>query len=429
MDVVTGSFGYIGKYITRKLISSGKRVKTITTHPDKPNPFGNDVKAYPYNFDTPELLISILKGCDTLFNTYWVRFNYGKWSLEKALRNTDILFDSARKAGIRKIVHISVTNPSESDALPYYRGKALQEKMLKELGISYSIIRPTLVFGKEDILVNNIAWTIRKFPFVPIFGSGDYKVQPVFVEDLASIAVECAKKNTSETLDAIGPETFTYKEMLRVMASILNPDVKFIHVWPHVGIFRLSFNLQLQQYGESLSSWLCLNFRLKLNRNMRSASLSRRGETVSRALDARLCRNELDLDPRPSCFGDLFQSLERKALVLAALDPRNRLLAGAHKLRQLLLRQSFLLAQLRYLHSQIKRLPLFLVMGFELRIFEIFPQPALERPNFDFFHVTPPAGNRRIQSSMRLSANSMSFSFNCCVFLEKACTKTICSRR
>ena len=237
MDIVTGSFGYIGKYITRKLISSGKRVKTITTHPDKPNPFGNDVKAYPYSFDNPELLISILKGCDTLFNTYWVRFNYGKGSFETALRNTNILFESTNKAGIRKIVHISVTNPSESDALPYYRGKALQEKMLKELGISYSIIRPTLVFGKEDILVNNIAWTIRKFPFVPIFGSGDYKVQPVFVEDLASIAVECAKKNTSETLDAIGPETFTYKEMLQVMASILNPDVKFVHVWPNVGIF------------------------------------------------------------------------------------------------------------------------------------------------------------------------------------------------
>ena len=237
MDVVTGSFGYIGKYITQELISSGKRVKTITTHPDKPNPFGNDVKAYPYNFDNPELLINVLKGCETLFNTYWVRFNYAKQSFENAVRNTDILFDSARKAGIKKIVHIGVTNCSESDALPYYRGKALQEKMLKELGIPYSIIRPTLVFGKEDILVNNIAWTIRRFPLVPIFGSGDYKVQPVFVKDVASIAVECAQKNTSETLDAIGPETFTYTEMLQVMASILNQDVKFIHVWPDIGIF------------------------------------------------------------------------------------------------------------------------------------------------------------------------------------------------
>ena len=75
-----------------------------------------------------------------------------------------------------------------------------------------------------------------------------------------------------------------------------------------------------------------------IGRNMRSASLNLRCETVSIGLNVKLCRNELDLDPRPSRFGDLFQGLERKALVLAALDPRNRLLAGAHKLRQLLLR-------------------------------------------------------------------------------------------
>ncbi len=237
MDIVTGSFGYIGKYITQALISSGRQVKTITTHPDKPNPFGNNVKAYPYSFENPELLISTLKGCETLFNTYWVRFNYGKSSFEKALRNTKILFDSAKFSGIKKIVHISVTNHSESDALPYYRGKALQEKMLRELGIPFSIIRPTLVFGKEDILVNNIAWTIRKFPVIPIFGPGDYKIQPVFVEDLASIAIECAVENKSEILDSIGPETFTYKEMLQVMASVLNRDVKFIHVWPNIGVF------------------------------------------------------------------------------------------------------------------------------------------------------------------------------------------------
>src|SRR4030043_1664854 len=142
---------------------------------------------------------------------------------------------------------------------------------------------------------------------------------------------------------------------------------------------------------------------------MQSASLSLRCETVSIGLDVKLCRNELDLDPRPSCFGDLFQGLERKALVLAALDSRNRLLAGAHTLRQLLLRQSFLLAQLRDLHRQFEGLPLFLVMNFEFVIFEIFIQPASESPNLTFFHVTPPVGKRRIQSSIRLSANSMSF--------------------
>jgi NADH dehydrogenase len=236
MNVVTGSFGYIGKYITRELLARGQEVKTITTHPGKPNPFGEQVQAAPYNFENPSQLTTNLAGCDTLFNTYWVRFNYRQWSFDQALANTEILFNCAKLAGVRKIVQISVTNPSERDALPYYRGKALQEKALRELGVDYAIVRPTLVFGKEDILVNNIAWTIRKFPLVPIFGSGTYQVQPVFVEDLARIAADISQVQGSQTIDAIGPEIFTYEAFLRLIAHELNRKIAFAHMSPALGI-------------------------------------------------------------------------------------------------------------------------------------------------------------------------------------------------
>ncbi|MGA2488684.1 MAG: NAD(P)H-binding protein [Anaerolineales bacterium] len=236
MDVVTGSFGYIGKYITRELLEKGHTVKTITTHPDKPNPFGGKVEAASYHFEKPEMLTRYLEGCETLYNTYWVRFNYRQWSFDKALENTKILFHCAKNAGVRKIVHISVTNPSEKDDLPYYKGKALQEKELRELGVGYTIVRPTLVFGKEDILVNNIAWTIRKFPIVPIFGSGKYKVQPVFVEDLAKLTVEASRSEGSPTIDAIGPEAFTYEAFLQLIARELNRKVAFVHTSPSLGI-------------------------------------------------------------------------------------------------------------------------------------------------------------------------------------------------
>ena len=237
MDVVTGSFGYIGKYITGELLTRGRKVKTITTHPHKPNPFGNAVKAAPYYFDDPEKLIETLTSCDVLYNTYWVRFNYKSWSFDKALENTRILFDAAKKAGIKRVVHISVTNPALDDRLPYYKGKAVQERMLIETGIPYSIVRPTLVFGKEDILVNNIAWTIRKFPFVPVFGKGDFRVQPVFVEDLAKIAVSSSWEKNSLTLDAIGSEIYPYKEFLDLIANVLERNVSLIHVHPELSIF------------------------------------------------------------------------------------------------------------------------------------------------------------------------------------------------
>jgi uncharacterized protein YbjT (DUF2867 family) len=235
-NVVTGAFGYIGRYIARHLLQSGQRVMTITSHPGKPNPFGPAVKAFPYNFERPDLLISSLRGAETLYNTYWVRFEHGGITFDQAVQNTATLFDCARQAGIKKIVHISVTHASSASDLPYYRGKGRQEKLLVETGLPYNIVRPTLVFGREDILVNNIAWLIRKFPVFPIFGSGLYRVQPVYVDDLAAIAVASAEGLATDVRDAIGPESYTFKELVALMIARIKPGVKLLHVPPSLGI-------------------------------------------------------------------------------------------------------------------------------------------------------------------------------------------------
>jgi NADH dehydrogenase len=236
MNVVTGAFGFIGRYIARALLESGEAVRTITTHPDKPNPFGTAVEAFPYHFDRPEDLVASLRGASTLYNTYWVRFERGGSTFEQAVRNTVTLFESARRAGVGKIVHISVTHPSADSRLAYYRGKALQEQALVSSGLPHAIVRPTLVFGSEDILVNNIAWLIRKFPLFPIGGSGRYALQPVYVGDVAAIAVGCAREPRSVTLDAIGPERFTFEEFVRVLASKVKPGVKLVHLPPACAI-------------------------------------------------------------------------------------------------------------------------------------------------------------------------------------------------
>ena len=236
-DVVTGAFGYIGRYIAAQLLDSGRRVKTITTHVDKPNPFGERVKPYPYNFDRPDLLTQTLRGAETLYNIYWVRFERRSTTFSQAVRNTELLFRCAAEAGIQRIVHISVTYASKDSALPYYEGKALQEDALKRCGVPYSIIRPTLVFGKEDILVNNIAWLIRKFPVFPIFGDGQYRVQPVYVGDLVSIAIECGRKEGKSTIDAIGPEYYTIEMFVRLIARTVSRNVIFVRMPPALGIY------------------------------------------------------------------------------------------------------------------------------------------------------------------------------------------------
>lgn len=236
MDVVTGAFGYIGRYITAHLLDKKRQVKTITTHVNRPNPFGEAVQAYPYDFDRPQRLVETLRGVDTLYNTYWIRFPHGGMTFEQAVEDTGVLFDCAALAGVGKIVHISVTRASTDSPLPYYAGKGRQEELLKRSGVSYAIVRPTLVFGKEDILVNNIAWLIRKFPIFPIPAGGNYRLQPVYVGDLAAIAVAQAQEAASSTVDAIGPETFTYRRLVELIAAALGRKVRLASVSPRLTI-------------------------------------------------------------------------------------------------------------------------------------------------------------------------------------------------
>ena len=235
-DVVTGAFGYIGRFITSELLEQGRRVRTITTHVDKANPFGSSVAAYPYNFDKPNQLTNSLQGATVLYNTYWIRFEYGGMTFDQAVGNTRILFRCAAVAGVKKIVHISVTHASPEADLPYYAGKGRQELALKESGLPFAIIRPTLVFGAGDILVNNIAWLLRKFPIFPIIKDGDYKLQPVYAGDLASIAVSWSGRNANATVDAIGPEELTYRGLVQSIANAIGRNVRYIHVSPSLGL-------------------------------------------------------------------------------------------------------------------------------------------------------------------------------------------------
>lgn len=230
MNVVTGAFGFTGRYIAKQLLSRGEMVKTITSHPHKENPFGEHVKAVPYNFEKPDELAETLHGAEILYNTYWVRFPYGGVSFDSAINNSRILFESARKAGVKRIVHISVTNPDEKSSLPYFRGKAMVERIIRESGVSYAIIRPTLIYGQEDILIDNIAWCLRRFPVFGVFGDGKYRVQPIYAEDLAKVAIEAGYSNENMVIDAAGPEIFTFEKMVRLIKDRIGSRAKIMHV-------------------------------------------------------------------------------------------------------------------------------------------------------------------------------------------------------
>ena len=206
LSVVTGAFGYTGRYITQRLLGMGKTVKTITWHTNRPNPFGERVSVDPLDFDDPLSLRRSLEGAEVLYNTYWIRFARGQTTFERAVENTRALIRAAEEVGVSRIVHVSITNASSDSPLPYFRGKGLVEEAVMSSRLCYAIIRPAVIFRPEDILINNIAWFLRRFPVFTVFGSGDYRIQPVLVEDMAEIAVSVAHRSDNVVIDAVGPE-------------------------------------------------------------------------------------------------------------------------------------------------------------------------------------------------------------------------------
>ena len=235
--MITGAFSFTGKYLTRRLLAMGQQVRTLTGHPNNPNPFGEQVTIFPYNFDTFDALVASLQGVSTFYISYWVRFAYREMTFDRAVEQTKILFRAAKEAGVRRVVYISISNPSEDSPLPYFHGKAQLERTLRESGLSYAILRPTVLFGPEGILINNIAWLVRRFPIFAVMGEGDYRLQPIYVEDLADLMVKAAESPENLVMDAVGPETYRFDELVRLIADVLHRKVKFIHLSPGVMYF------------------------------------------------------------------------------------------------------------------------------------------------------------------------------------------------
>lgn len=216
---VTGAFSYTGQYIAREFLKAGRRVVTLTRDPNRPHELQGKVSALRLDFSQPEVLRKALSGVEILVNTYWVRYNYPGSSFEQAVANTKTLLDAAASAGVRRVVHISVSKPDKTQ-LAYFRGKLETEKLVQASGLSYAIIRPTIVFGEEEVLINNITWLLRHLPVFAIPGDGEYRVQPVYVGDVAALAARAANADKNEVLDAIGPEIFTFVELLDLLKEV-----------------------------------------------------------------------------------------------------------------------------------------------------------------------------------------------------------------
>jgi NADH dehydrogenase len=304
MDVVTGAFSYTGRAIAQEVLRHGRDVRTLTRRDAPADPLRERIDRAELQFRDPRALSRALEGADTLYNTYWVRFAHGETTFERAAANTRVLFKAASEAGLRRIVHVSVTNASAASPLPYFRGKAQTEADVAAWGGSFAIVRPTLVFGPRDILVNNIAWGLRRSPVFPIAGAGRYRVQPVSVEDVAAVCADAGERNDDVVLDAAGPETLTYEELVRLVRSAVESRSRIVH-WPRgvvlalaraAGAARRDVLLTPDELA-GLEASLLVSAQPPLGTASFRSWVAANGETLGRGYVSELARNFRPYDP------------------------------------------------------------------------------------------------------------------------------------
>jgi len=233
-SVVTGAFGFSGQQIAKRLLLRGERIRTLTNHPQPGSPLFSRIEVSPLDFGNAEQLTDSMRGASVLYNTYWVRFSYGGHSHERAVQNTKALIHAAEAAGVKRIVHVSITNPSLDSPLPYFRGKAELEQAIQWSSLSYAILRPAVLFGEGDILINNVAFLLKRLPLFAIPGKGEYRVQPILVDDLAELAVDGGQRSDSYIVDAVGSETYTYAELVTMIRAAVASKALLVHCPPTI---------------------------------------------------------------------------------------------------------------------------------------------------------------------------------------------------
>jgi NADH dehydrogenase len=293
LAVVTGAFSFTGSFVAERLLAEGVAVRTLSRRDDPSHPLHGRVEVAPLQFADEAALVESLRGARTLYNTYWIRFEHGGSTFDRAVSNTRLLFRAARAAGVERVVHVSVSNPSEDSPLPYFRGKARCERALAESGLEHAIVRPTLVFGPRDILVSNIAWILRRFPLFVVPGDGRYRLQPVSAGDVAEIAV------TAEgTVDAAGTEIYTFDELVRAIGAAIgcrrlllhHPTGAALAVGAAVGAARRDVILTRDEVA-GLAAELLVSHEPPLGHASFRDWLARSGEGLGRRYVSELARN------------------------------------------------------------------------------------------------------------------------------------------
>lgn len=244
--LVTGATGFLGRRVVRELLDRGHRVRALVHTPGRERLFPEgSVAVHQGSLADLESLTAACRGVDAVVHLVAI-IRQGKGATfdsvnRQGTANLVAAFKASAGAsggaagGVRKLVHVSVIGAANNPAYPYLHSKWQGEQEVTGSGLSYTILRPSLLFGEGDAFLNTLAGLVRVFPVVPVVGSGRNRFQPIAAEDVAkciALALERADLN-GQTIEIGGPQQLSYLELMRLVARTLGKRRWRVHlpVW------------------------------------------------------------------------------------------------------------------------------------------------------------------------------------------------------
>ena len=233
---VTGSTGFVGRNIVGNLTALGHDPVLLLRNKDsarKLHPIEKSTKLFCAGLQDVARLEEGISGCDAVIHLVGIIREVGSNTFMNVhYRGTKNVVEASRRAGIRRFIHMSAEGTRPSAVSNYHKTKFIAEEHLKSSGLNYTIFRPSMLFGAGDRNFNVLADLIRKAPFIPVIGDGEYRWQPVSVKNVAELFVLALNNSNAErkTYEVRGPDVFTFNQILDILMKILGLKKPKVHI-------------------------------------------------------------------------------------------------------------------------------------------------------------------------------------------------------
>lgn len=236
---VTGASGFVGNEVVGELLKRGHAVRALV-RPGSENKLWDRERVEIVTGDClhPEVLEPGLSGCEAAIHLIGIirEFPGRGVTFERVhVEATRNMVEAARKAGVRRFLHMSALGARPEPADPYHITNWQAEEIVRASGLTYTIFRPSVIYGPGDQSINLFVRHLRRLPFFPIIGDGLYQLQPVPVWQVAAaFALALELPHTENRIYEVGgPEPLTFREIIDTLARVVGRRVFKVHqpVW------------------------------------------------------------------------------------------------------------------------------------------------------------------------------------------------------